>query len=99
MIVVAGGSLLFANSHGVRPGLSAGLAAAALAAGGIALFIRRPTSFWIALAGTLVTVGCAVASFALHREIGLPLPPILGLVLGLYICFRLLFARSALRPT
>jgi hypothetical protein len=98
MIVLAGGSLLYANSQGVHPGVTAFIAALALSAGGAALFVRRPISFWVALGGTLTNVGLAIASFALHRPLGLPLPPILSLVFGLYICFRLLLARSALQP-
>ena len=34
----------------------------------------------------------------IHREVGLPLPPIVTLVLGLYICLRILLARDAFRP-
>lgn len=98
MIVLGAGSVVFAGTHGVSPTASSVAAAAALSIGGVALLLRRPLSFWIALAAALVTIGFAAASFLIHREVGLPLPPIVSLVLGIYIFVRVLLVKSALRP-
>ncbi|MSP61756.1 MAG: hypothetical protein EXR72_15760 [Myxococcales bacterium] len=98
MIVLGGVSLGVAQSHGISPTASSGIAAAGLAIGGLTLILGRPWSVWFALGGGAITVGFALASFILKREVGLPLPPIISLVAGLYVCVRIVMARSALKP-
>lgn len=73
-------------------------AAAFLLLGGGALLLRRPASFWVGMAGGLITALSAAVGMALHREVGLPISPVVGLVIGLYASFRVLIARSALAP-
>ena len=72
--------------------------AVALGIGGGALFLRRPAMFWVALAGGLVAMAFGVAGLILRRPLGLPLPPIAGLLVGLYVCFRVVVARRGLMP-
>jgi hypothetical protein len=98
MIIFACGSLLVARSHGEQPGATAAVAAGALAVGGLALLLRRRASFYIALAAALTTVAFALVSFVTRRVLGLPLPPLISLVIGLYISFRLALARRAMSP-
>jgi hypothetical protein len=98
MVVLGGGSLLLGRNYGYQPTVSMGIVAGALCVGGLALFVKKPISFWIAFGATLIVMGFAVASFVLKRMVGLPLPPIIALVAGLYLCFRLVLSRFAFRP-
>jgi hypothetical protein len=99
MIVLGVGSLAMGHYYGVQPTATSGVVAAALAIGGASLFVPgKPAVFWIALSATVITIAFAAASFLLKRPVGLPLPPIISLVAGLYLCFRLVLSRGALRP-
>lgn len=68
----------------------------ALVAGGVAMVLRRPASFWVALGAGALTALTGAASFLLHRPIGLGLTPLVSVVIGLYLCFRVVIARPAL---
>ncbi len=90
-------SVMMGRYYGVPLTVSTVSAAGAMVVGGAALLLKRPVSFWIAFGATALTVGMALGSMISQRAIGLQ-PPIIPLVIGLYICFRLVLARSALRP-
>ncbi len=89
---------IFAMPQG-HPTMPALVIAASLVAGGVALFFRRPASFWIALGAGLLTALAGAIGLARHRVIGLPVPPIASLVGGLYVTLRVSLARPSLRPT
>ncbi len=100
MLAVGAGSVAFAGTHGVPPTAASIAAAAVLCAGGVAMLVRRRWSFWVALGAALATVALAVVNFVFRREppIGLPLPSIVTLVIGLYLTLRILLAKSAFDP-
>jgi len=97
MIALGAGCLLMGRYYGVQPTVSTAIVAAALAAGGVALLFKRQFSFWVAIAAVGLTVAFALASMLSGRAVGLQ-PPVIPLVLGLYICFRLVLARTLFKP-
>lgn len=98
MLLLGVAALGFPIHHGVRPSAAAIVVALALLIGGGALFTRRREAFFIAIGGAIVTTGCAVIGLFTRQELGLPMPPLVSIVLGLYVCFRIVAARSALAP-
>src|SRR5688500_374648 len=65
-----------------------------LVASGAALLLRHKLTFWNAMmAATLLAVSGALA-LAGKRELSLPMPPWLTLVVGLYMCLRLIMAKE-----
>jgi hypothetical protein len=98
MIVLGGASILFASSHGVRPTATGLAVAGMLGVGGFWVMLRWRGAFFGAMAAAGFTAATGVAGFISHREVGLPLPPIVSLVAGLYIALRVLIARPALAP-
>jgi hypothetical protein len=84
----AGGTVTLIGSFAALP----------LLVGGVAVLLRRPASFWIAQAGGAVTAIAGGAGVLSDRQIGLPLQPLVVLVLGLYVCFRIAIARPSLSP-
>ena len=73
-------------------------AALPLLLGGAAMFVRRRESFFVAIAGAGIMVLSAVVGMLLKREVGLPISPVLALVIGLYASFRVVMARDGLGP-
>ena len=102
MVMAALGAFtpLFAmqQSGGGRPPTATLLVSAALLAGGISMILRRRFAFWIALSAGILVAGTGAAGMIQHREIGLPFVPLVSLVAGLYICFRVALAKSSLVP-
>jgi hypothetical protein len=98
MIVLGGATLLYANSQGIRPTAVGAIVAGALALAGFWLMLRRQGAFAAALIAGGLTAATGVAGFILHHPVGLPLPPIVSLVAGLYVCLRVLIARPGLAP-
>jgi hypothetical protein len=96
MIVLGGATLLYANSQGIRPTAVGGIVAGVLAVAGFWLMLRRQGAFAAAMIAGGLTAATGVAGFILHHPVGLPLPPIVSLVAGLYVCLRVLIARPAL---
>lgn len=82
--------------YGAAPTASSLAVSAALVLGGVAMVLRRPFSFWVALGAGAITTAGGVASYLLHRPIGLGLTPLVSVVIGLYLCFRVVIARPAL---
>src|SRR5690349_21467179 len=98
MIVLGGATLLYANGQGIRPTAVGGIVAGVLAVAGFWLMLRRRGSFAAAMIAGGLLSATGVAGFIEHRAVGLPLPPIVSLVAGLYICLRVLIARPAITP-
>lgn len=96
MIVLGGVSLLVARSHGISPTATGIAVAASLAVAGFWLMLRWKGAFYAAMAAAGFTSATGVAGFLAHREVGLPLPPIVSVVAGLYVFLRVLIARSGL---
>jgi len=88
MAVHAGGALTLTESFASLP----------LLGGGVAMLLRRPASFYVAQAGGALTALAGAIGLFTHRQVGLPLSPLVVLVLGLYVCFRIAIARPALTP-
>jgi hypothetical protein len=80
--------------HGAVPYAIAGI----LVVAGATMFLRRPFAFYVALlaAGLLATTG-ALAWLG-KPELALPVPPVLSLVIGLYLVLRAVIARPHLTP-
>ena len=88
MALRAGGPLTLVESFAALP----------LLAGGVAMLLRRPASFYVAQAGGALTAIAGAVGLLTHRQVGLPLSPLVVLVLGLYVCFRIAIARPSLTP-
>lgn len=69
------------------------LIAGLLVSGGGLLFLRRPFAWWTALAAATVTAVSGVLAQTGKPEWALPMPPLLSMVIGLYLVFRLAIAR------
>jgi hypothetical protein len=70
----------------------------ALVVAGACMFLRRPFSFWVAMAASLLLALSGVLAFLHHPELSLPVHPAISLVVGLYLCLRTLIARPGLNP-
>jgi len=97
MIVMGGiGITGFGQQHAVGPAPYA--IAGLLVIGGALLFLRKPFAFYPAIAASALLALSSVLGYLHHPELGLPVPPMLSLVIGLYLCFRVLLVRSTLQP-
>ena len=94
-----GSPLLGRQQPGFTPGVATVVAAAWLVVGGAAMMLKRRVAFWIALGAGLFVAATGVWGMVANRMIGLPFPSLVSLVAGLYICFRIAMAKSALGPT
>jgi hypothetical protein len=70
-----------------------GIALILVGAGGL-LFLRKPFVWWIGLGAALLTLGSGFVTQAGKTEWGLPVPPLLAIVIGLYLVLRLAMARA-----
>jgi hypothetical protein len=70
-----------------------GIAGLLVVAGGL-LFLRRPFVWWLGLMAALVTLVSGFITQAGKSEWGLPVPPLLAIVIGLYLVLRLTIARA-----
>jgi hypothetical protein len=97
MIVMGGiGISGFGQQHPVGPVPYA--LAGLLVAGGALLFLRRPFAFYPAIVASVLLVLSGGLGYLHHPELGLPVPPLLALVIGLYLCLRVILVRSTLQP-
>ena len=69
----------------------------ALEAGGAAMLLRRPVSFWIGLGAAIFTFAAGLASMKLPPATALPYPEIV-IVIGLYACLRVAMTKNAFGP-
>jgi hypothetical protein len=82
-------------SLGQRPGAIAYLIAGLLIVSGLLLIaFRRPIAFYVALFAAVATVVTGLVSYSGHPQLALPVPPVLSIVIGLYLCVRLAIARN-----
>jgi hypothetical protein len=92
---------------GLQPGFSAGhpvgiagylIAGLLIAAGLLLIGVRRPIAFYGGVLAALLTAVSGLLAFAGRTHWALPVPPILSMVVGLYLCIRLAIARSLYFP-
>jgi hypothetical protein len=83
---------------GGLPPLATMFASLPLIVGGVAVLLRRRWSFAVAVASGAITAAAGALGLLLGRTLGLPFKPLVVLVVGLYVCFRLFMARAALTP-
>ncbi len=69
-----------------------------LVVAGLLLFIRRPWTFWVAIGAAAVLALTGVLAMLKHPELALPVPPILSIVIGLYLVLRAVIARPQMGP-
>lgn len=93
MIAVAGLGIGFA---GQRPSPAAYVIAALLVLAGLAMISRRPAAylFGLGVAGVMVVSG--LVALLGHPRLSLPVPPLLSIVVGLYLGLRIAMAKAAL---
>src|SRR5262245_49774933 len=96
LMVVMGGLGVSGVGNQERPTAVAWAIAAILIASGAALFLRRGITFYVANAAALLLALSGVAGLVGHRELAMPMPPVLSLVIGLYLILRLMMARKSL---
>jgi hypothetical protein len=83
------GGLSISGIAGHHPQGPVGWAIAGLlVVAGIALLIGRPFAFYLALVAGTVTAATGVLPYAHHPELSLPVPPLLSIVVGLYLVGR-----------
>src|SRR5262249_17992572 len=89
VVFIAMGGLSISGIAGRHPlgPVSWGIAGLLVAAG-IALLIRRPFAFYLALFAGTVTAATAVMPYAHHPGLALPVPPLLSIGVGLYLVAR-----------
>ena len=86
-----------ASGH-VLPGAIGVLLAVSLVIGAIGLFLRRRVAFFLALGAAILTFSVGAFGMVTGESLGLPVPPIVTLVAGLYMTLRTFLARDALGP-
>jgi hypothetical protein len=93
IMIVLGGLNIggFGQQHPTQVGLV--IAGLLVVSGGL-LFLRRPFAWWIAVGAAAVTIVSGLVAQLGHPEWGLPMHPVIALVVGLYVIFRLLVSRS-----
>jgi hypothetical protein len=96
LVFIAMGGLSISGIAGRHPlGPVAWGIAGLLVLGGVALLLRRPFAFYVALAAAVVTAATGVMPYLHHPELALPVPPILSIVVGLYLVGRTALLRLA----
>jgi hypothetical protein len=95
ILMIAMGVLSVGGFGAQHPPTHAGWAIAGLlvGAGGL-LFLRKPFVWWVGLLAAVVTLASGFITQAGKTEWGLPVPPLLAIVIGLYLVFRLTMARA-----
>ncbi len=81
-----------AGRHALGPAAYA--IAALLAIAGVFLLLRRTFAFWIGMLAGTVTAVTGVLAWAHHPELALPVPPLLSIVVGLYLVARTAMLRA-----
>src|SRR5690242_12922147 len=95
ILMVAMGVLSVGGFGAQHPPTKVGwvIAGLLITAGGL-LFLRRPFAWYIGLGAAAVTLISGFVAQLGKPEWALPTPPLLAIVIGLYLLFRLLMARS-----
>ena len=68
------------------------IAGALVCAGGL-LFMRRPFAWYLGLLVSFVTVATGAAAQLGKPQFALPVPPLLSIVIGMYLILRLLISQ------
>jgi hypothetical protein len=95
ILMIAMGGLSVGGFGAQHPPTKVGWVIAGLlvAAGGL-LFLRRPFAWWIGIGAAAVTLASGFVAQAGKPEWALPTPPLLSIVIGLYLVFRLFISRA-----
>jgi hypothetical protein len=67
--------------------------AGVLTIAGALMFLRKPFTTYVALAAAGLVVVSGLLAFSGHPELALPFPPVMSVVVGLYLILRTLIAR------
>jgi hypothetical protein len=95
VLMIVMGGLSFRGFDPAHPPTRVGFGIAVfLVVAGALLFLRRPFAWWIGIAAAGVTLVSGIVAQAGKPELGLPTPPLLAIVIGLYLGFRLLTSRA-----
>jgi hypothetical protein len=95
LVVLAGIGLSgIGGAHATHPAQWA--LGALLVGAGLVVLLRRPFSFHVALGVALLVAVSGCVAWLGHPELALPVPPVLSIVLGLYLCLRTVLARPGL---
>jgi hypothetical protein len=70
-----------------------GIAGALVCSGGL-LFLRQPFAWYLGLAVSGVTVATGFAAQLGKPQFALPVPPLLSIVIGLYLILRLMISQK-----
>jgi hypothetical protein len=62
---------------------------------GVLLLLKRSFAFYVAIAAAIITAATGVMPYLHHPELALPVPPILSIVVGLYLVARTAMLRLA----
>ena len=99
LLMVAMGGLGVSGIGGARPvGAAPWIIAGVLVVGGALCFIRQSWVFWVPIAAAAVLVASGAIAWTGHPAVALPVPPLLSIVVGLYIVLRAVMARPAMKP-
>src|SRR6185503_14086191 len=98
ILMIAMGGIGVAGFGGRHPTAVAYAIAALLVLGGATLFLKRPFAFYVAVAAAALLTVSGVVAWAGHPELAMPVPPMLSIVIGLYLILRAAMARPALQP-
>ena len=89
VVYIALGGLSVSGIGGHRPlGVVPWVLAGLLIAAGAFLFTRTRPAFYVALAVGAITAISGIVALAHHPELALPVPPLLSIVVGLYLVAR-----------
>jgi hypothetical protein len=95
ILMIAMGALSVGGFGAQHPPTRVGwVIAGLLICGGGMLFLRRGFAWWVGMIASGVTVVSGLVAQAGKPEWALPTPPLLAIVIGLYLLFRLTMARS-----
>jgi hypothetical protein len=95
ILMIAMGALSVGGFGQQHPPTQVGwVIAGLLVCGGGILFLRRPFAWWLGMLAAAVTVASGLVAQFGKPEWALPVPPLLAVVIGLYLLFRLTIARA-----
>lgn len=94
--MVAMGGIGSAGIGGHHPTAIGYAIAAFLVVGGGLLILRLTVAFWVAVAAALALTISGALAWAGHPGWAMPVPPLLSIVIGLYLILRTVMARPAL---
>ena len=94
ILMIAMGALSVGGFGVQQPPTAIGwaIAGALVCAGGL-LFLRRPFAWYLGLGVAALTVATGMASQLGKPQFALPVPPLLSIVIGMYLILRLIISQ------